>query len=159
MRALWVLELHRCRWSSLIFDSFNKLIVRFINNFWRRSKVRRMPMLRNFAICLIRMSTASLLPLILNVRDNTLNWESGMNIHRSTKRAEREKFRKRRKSFFKKANEFSSLCHTDLYFVMYQNVKYYIYSSTDREACFSNEKNLIWRVYRCMKNSLTYSSI
>ena len=39
------------------------------------------------------------------------------------KRAEREKFRKRRKSLFKKANELSSLCHTDLYLVMYQGVR------------------------------------
>jgi hypothetical protein len=51
---------------------------------------------------------------------------------------------------------FACLCHTNLYLVMYRE-RYYIYSSTNRKARFSSEKDLIWRVYRCMKNSLTYS--
>jgi hypothetical protein len=57
-----------------------------------------------------------------------------MNIHRNLKRVEREKFRKRRKDLLKKINELLRLCRTKIYFVMYQNKRYYIYNSTNKEA-------------------------
>jgi hypothetical protein len=69
-----------------------------------------------------------------NISDKTHNKESVINTHRNSKRAEREKFRKRRKDLLKKINELSRLCHADIYLVMYQNERYYIYSSTNREA-------------------------
>ena len=58
-------------------------------------------------------------------------------------RAERERFRKRRKSLIKKANELSILCNTDLYLVMYQSGRYYIYSSTDRQGWPPNRNDLV----------------
>ena len=48
-------------------------------------------------------------------------------------RIEREKFRKRKKNFMKKINEFSNFCHTDFYFVMYRDEKYYIYNSINKQ--------------------------
>ena len=58
-------------------------------------------------------------------------------------RAERERFRKRRKGLVKKANELSFLCHTDLYLMMYQGGKYYIYNSTKKEGWPPSEKDLV----------------
>lgn len=60
-----------------------------------------------------------------------------------TKRAEREKFRKRSKNLFKKANELSRMCNTDLYLILYREGKYHTYSSTDRQGWPPSSTDLV----------------
>lgn len=62
-------------------------------------------------------------------------------------RTERKKFQKQKKGFFKKINKLSIFYHTDLYFVIYQSERYYIYNSTKKQNLSPNENNLIQKLY------------
>lgn len=73
-------------------------------------------------------------------------------------RAERERFRKRRKDLVKKANELSFFCHTDLYLVMYQSGKYYIYNSTKKQGWPLSEKDLVRKRYCLTLWLITYQN-
>ena len=86
--------------------------------------------------------------LILNIRNNNHKLRSTMKIICKQVRAERERFRKRRKGLFKKANELSILCHADLYLVIYQNGSYNIFNSTKRKGWLSSENDLIRELCR-----------
>ena len=96
---------------------------------------------------LIHDQVKSVIFLILYSSKYSHDWKLIMTNYSKQIRAERERFRKRRKSLFKKMNEFSFLCHTDFYFVMYQSGKYYIYSSTKKQGWPSSQKDLIWQPY------------
>ena len=86
--------------------------------------------------------------LILNIFDKNHKLKSIMKIICKQIRAEREKFRKRKKNLFKKFNELSIFCHADLYLVMYQSESYYTYNSTTRQDWPSSENDLIRELCR-----------
>ena len=86
--------------------------------------------------------------LILNILDNNHKLRLTMKIICKQVRAERERFRKRRKGLFKKADELSILCHADLYLVIYQGGSYYTYSSTKRQGWPPSENDLVRELCR-----------
>ncbi|KAL8673861.1 MAG: hypothetical protein Q9168_001726 [Polycauliona sp. 1 TL-2023] len=61
---------------------------------------------------------------------------------RNPNRAVREKFRKRRTSLIKKADELAFLCQADVYLVVYRGEKYYSYSSSDRDDWPPSEEEM-----------------
>ncbi|KAI9779397.1 MAG: hypothetical protein M1835_004700 [Candelina submexicana] len=56
-------------------------------------------------------------------------------------RIAKERFRKRRVSFLKKASEMSTLCQADIYVIMRRNGKYYTYKSTAQPTRTTSKKH------------------
>ena len=56
----------------------------------------------------------------------------------------------------KKANDLASLCHTDLYLVIYKGERYYTYSSTNREAWPPSEKDMVGTRSNCSRIELIW---
>ncbi|KAI4086826.1 MAG: hypothetical protein L6R37_008382 [Teloschistes peruensis] len=61
---------------------------------------------------------------------------------RNPNRAIREKFRKRKSSLLKKADELTYMCQTDVYLVLYRGNTFYTYSSTDRDDWPPSEEEI-----------------
>ncbi|KAL8696245.1 MAG: hypothetical protein Q9201_007754 [Fulgogasparrea decipioides] len=79
---------------------------------------------------------------------------------RNPSRAIREKFRKRRSSLLKKADELAYMCQTDVYLILYRGDKFYTYSSTDRDDWPPSEEEMVSRLLlKVLAHSLKESRI
>lgn len=53
-----------------------------------------------------------------------------------TARSQRATLRKRRRTLFKKADEFHKLCRAEVYLVLYKQNRFYVYSSNGGNAAW-----------------------
>jgi hypothetical protein len=66
-----------------------------------------------------------------------------MAIQRNDRRAVREKFHKRYKSWSKKGNQLARLTGAEIYTVICHGNKYYTYKSTDRPGWPPSEQDIV----------------
>ena len=59
------------------------------------------------------------------------------------KKLDRERFRKRRLNFTRKAWELAKICHADVYVVVRRHEKYYTYNSTSKSTWPPSDKDLV----------------
>ena len=75
-------------------------------------------------------------------------------IPRNPSRAIREKFRKRRGSLLRKADELAYMCQTDVYMILHRGDRYYTYSSTEREDWPPSEEEMV-NLPPCVQDRVT----